>query len=162
MLNLSKKTEYGLMALIYLVRLEPGGLANVSRIADSTSIPRELLAKILSELVRADLAVSFAGPTGGYRLARNPERISLSEIIGVLENRNSLLECLSENGRCLKSNGCTIRSHMAQLNVRFRKILDETMLTDFVNTTGLRDIDPVHLSPANKQEMWELNRVKSS
>jgi len=134
MFSLSKKTEYGLLALIHLSRLNRGELANVSSIARSTTIPRELLAKILSELVKADLAVSSSGPNGGFRLARPASTVSLAEVLTVLETKTGLIDCLSRDGRCDKSESCSIRNPMAGLNHKFRKILEETKLTDFINS----------------------------
>jgi Rrf2 family protein len=133
MFSLSKKTEYGLLAMIHLSRLDQGQLANVSQIAESTTVPRELLAKILSELVKADLAVSYSGPNGGFRLARPASAVSLAEILRVLESKTGLIECLSQNGRCDKSENCSIKKPMSGLHHKFRKILEETMLTDLIH-----------------------------
>jgi Rrf2 family protein len=133
MFSLSKKTEYGLLALIHLSQLDQGELANVAAIARSTTVPRELLAKILSELVRAELAISTSGPNGGFRLARPASAVSLAEVLTALESKTGLIECLSRNGRCDKSENCSIRTPMAGLNHKFRKIFEETMLTDLMN-----------------------------
>ena len=134
MFSLSKKTEYGLLAMIHLSQLDEGQLANVSTIARSTTIPRELLAKVLSELVKANLAISSSGPNGGFRLARPASTVSLAEILRVLESKTGLIECLSKNGRCDKVENCSIKIPMAGINHKFRKILEETKLTDFINT----------------------------
>ena len=100
MFSLSKKTEYGLMALAYLSGLPKDYWANVSEIARAASIPKELLAKILSELVKADLASSFSGPTGGFRLAKPPSKMSLAEILNVLDRRPGLINCVTANSNC--------------------------------------------------------------
>jgi Rrf2 family protein len=132
MFSLSKKTEYGLLALIHLSGLEAGRLANVSEIAGSTAIPRELLAKVLSELVKANLAVSFPGPTGGFRLGKDAATISLAEVLRALENKTGLMNCISKNGKCSKSENCDIRSPMIRLNSKFSRILRDTKLVDFM------------------------------
>ena len=133
MFSLSKKTEYGLLALIYLSRLNNCELANVSQIAGSTAIPRELLAKILSELVRADLAESFPGPTGGFRLARPAGQVSLADVLRVLETKTVLTACLSKDGRCNQAANCSLKAPMAGLHRQFRTILEETRLSDLIN-----------------------------
>lgn len=139
MFSLSKKTEYGLMALIHLSRMENSRLVNVAEIARSTSIPRELLAKILSELVRANLAISHSGPAGGFRLARPASTVSLSEVFMALESKTGLSDCLSENGKCVKAENCVIKPPMARLNKKFRRILEETKLDDFITPRGPDD-----------------------
>ena len=131
MINLSKKTEYGLMALTYLSNLNRGQLANVAEIADSSVIPRELLAKILSELVKAGLAESYSGPSGGFKLARPAHNVSLSEIIKALENRYGFVNCLTPNSSCQRSDACKIKAPMARINRKVENILKETTLNDF-------------------------------
>lgn len=145
MFSLSKKTEYGLLALIHLSELRDGDLANVSQIAQSTAVPRELLAKVLSELVRADLAVSYSGPTGGFRLARPAAQVSLADVLRVLESKTGLIECLSKKGRCNQADNCSIKEPMAGLNHKFREILEETKLTDLINHSRSR-MDTVSLA----------------
>lgn len=132
MFNLSKKTEYGVLALRYLSGLEEDRIANVSEIARSALIPKELLAKILSELVKAGLAVSFSGPAGGFRLARPPSEVSLAEILRALESRTGVTECVSENGACHHVDRCTLKLPMAKVNNKVTKILEETTLTDLM------------------------------
>ena len=147
MFSLSKKTEYGLLALIHLSELNDDDLANVSQIANSTSIPRELLAKILSELVRADLAVSYPGPTGGFRLARPATQVSLADVLRVLETKTGLIECLSKKGRCSQAGNCSIKAPMAGLNHKFRVILEETKLSDLIDQRPER-LQSFPLAPA--------------
>lgn len=131
MFSLSKKTEYGLMALAYLTQLESDQLANVSQIAGSSAIPKELLAKILSELVKAGMAVSFSGPTGGFRLARPASEMSLAEIVAVLEKSPALISCGSDEENCDRTANCAIRFPMVEVQKKVNKILEETMLSDF-------------------------------
>ena len=133
MFNLSKRTEYGLMALIHLSGLDDGDLAKVSQIAHSTAIPKELLAKILSELVRANLAVSCSGPTGGFKLARPATTVSLAEILNALEKKYGLTECMSDDNKCRKAGNCAIAMPLAGINQKFRRILEQTMLIDFIS-----------------------------
>jgi Rrf2 family protein len=132
MFNLSKKTEYGLQALTYLSNLEDNRWANVTEIARSARIPKELLAKILSELVKAGLARSFSGPTGGFRAAKDPSQVSLADILTALENKNGLIACDSGNGDCKQIHHCTIRKPLARVNQKVKRILEETMLADLL------------------------------
>lgn len=132
MFHLSKKTEYGLQALTYLSNLEDSRWANVTEIARSAMIPKELLAKILSELVKAGLALSFSGPTGGFRAAKDPKNISLAEILTALENKTGLIACDTGDGACKQRQHCTIRKPMTHVNKKVKQILEETMLADFL------------------------------
>lgn len=132
MFNLSKKTEYGVMALTYLSLLDKGNLASVGEIAASAAIPREHLAKILSELVKAGLAISQAGPAGGFRLARPASAMSLADILRALEKKAGLVNCTSGHDSCHLTASCTIRSPMAQVHRKVARVLEDTKLEDLL------------------------------
>ena len=77
MLKLTKKADYGLIALKHLAVVSgQGGTASAKEIADAYGIPLPLLAKILQKLTKTGLLVSLPGSSGGYKLARRPEKIS--------------------------------------------------------------------------------------
>ena len=90
MLRLTKKADYGLMALRYLAE-QPGAGAqspaaqSAKDIAQAYHIPPPLLAKILQTLARAGLLVSHAGTNGGYALARPATQISAFEVIRAID-----------------------------------------------------------------------------
>ena len=73
MLKLTKKADYGLIALRHLASV-PGATASTKDIADSYHLPVPLLAKVLQKLTRAGILSSVAGTNGGYRLSRDPQR----------------------------------------------------------------------------------------
>lgn len=132
MFNLSKKSEYGVMALAYLSSLEPGRSASVGEIARHSDIPREHLAKILSELVKAGLATSLLGPAGGFHLAKPASQLSLADILNALERKSGMINCISGETNCKMTGRCQIRTPMARVNRKVNRILEETMLEDLV------------------------------
>lgn len=133
MFNLTKRTEYGLMALIYLSGRERHQPANAGEIAQSAAVPRELLAKILSELARAGLVNSFSGPRGGFCLARPASMVSLSDVLSALEKKPGLIDCASGKIGCRRSDYCTIRTPLTEVNRKMSRILKETTLTDIMS-----------------------------
>ena len=132
MLNLSKKTEYGLMALVHLSGLKGKQWAKAADIARTEKIPPELLAKILSSLVKADLADSSPGPSGGFRLNRPASSLSLAEVVRVLEKKQGFTDCTAAGRDCHMIQNCHLRSPMAQLYLRVNRILEETKLSDLI------------------------------
>ncbi len=142
MLSISKKTDYALMALSHLTRIEPGRSANTKEIAEQYNIPVELLAKILQKLAKAKLVVSTAGPTGGYKLARPAVEISVGAIIAVVDGPPAIVQCMkaTANG-CEQHTKCTIRKPLERINARILQMLslislaeissDDTSVTSF-------------------------------
>ena len=132
MFSLSKRTEYGLMALVYLSELDRDQWANVSEIAEASAIPKELLAKILSKLAKAGLTSSYPGPTGGFRLARPASSMSLAEVLNILDRRSGLINCATEHNQCHRQKNCTIRMPLARIHQKVARVLEDTMLTDIL------------------------------
>ena len=71
MLKLTKKADYGLIAVKHLAELGPNGSCSAKDIAEAYHLPAEALAKILQKLVKSKLLVSHHGTNGGYALARD-------------------------------------------------------------------------------------------
>jgi Rrf2 family protein len=85
-LRRSAKAEYGCLALIALaVRHTGNGPVRVKDIATAFRIPERYLVQILLQLKAAGLVLSVRGSSGGYRLARDPRRISLGEVLGAID-----------------------------------------------------------------------------
>lgn len=136
MFSLTKKTDYALLALCGLA-CEPSGRAlNTKVIAERYHIPGELLAKILQQLARRELVVSTSGPTGGYRLARDPMDITVSDVMNAVDGRPALVQCF-KSGRdaCNQFDTCTIRNPMGLVQRRMARVLAETTLRDLVLST---------------------------
>lgn len=92
MIQLTKRTEYGLIALVHLADKE-GAFVSVREIADHYPVPKRLLAEVLKDLARAELLESARGKDGGYALRQRPEHITLAQIVAALEGRPSISSC---------------------------------------------------------------------
>jgi Rrf2 family protein len=137
MLSLSKKTDYALLALSYLARVEAGRAVNTKVIAEQYQIPVELLAKILQKLAKAKLILSTAGPTGGYRLARAAEAISVASVIHVIDGPPAITHCMkTEHNQCDQLNRCTIRQPLARINARILQMLELISLAEIAREEG--------------------------
>jgi Rrf2 family protein len=91
-LRLSKRTEYGLRAVVQLGRLWPRGFVQSRDLAQQEELPNKFLESILLALRRGGFLESKVGSGGGYRLARPPRDIVVGDIIRRLEGRLSLKE----------------------------------------------------------------------
>lgn len=107
-LQISRKIDYGLRAMIHLSGLPEGTIASLQDLAGTLHLPREFLAKILKVLTGRGLVRSIRGARGGYRLARPPTQISFLEVIEAVEGPVQLNVCLDHLDRCDVSAGCTM------------------------------------------------------
>lgn len=144
MLQLTKRTEYGLIALVHLADRE-GEFVSVREIAERYPVPRRLLAEVLKELGRADLVESQRGSSGGYALARAPEAITLSEVVAALEGEPGLTSCrpleASHGSTCEIEPTCPIRSPIHRIRDHLWGLMQRTTLRSLASPA------PVSIEP---------------
>ncbi|KKK99134.1 hypothetical protein LCGC14_2635800, partial [marine sediment metagenome] len=95
MLNMTKKTGYGLIAMTHLASLGDGELACARKISEQFGLPTSLMMNVLKQLSAAGFVESVRGARGGYRLAKHPEDISLADLVEALEGPVRLAECVA-------------------------------------------------------------------
>jgi Rrf2 family protein len=91
-LRLSKRTEYGLRAVVQLARLWPRHFVQSKDLAQQEHLPNKFLEAILLALRRGGFLESKVGSGGGYRLSRSPRDISVGDLVRRLEGRLSIRE----------------------------------------------------------------------
>jgi Rrf2 family transcriptional regulator, cysteine metabolism repressor len=96
-MKLTSRSEYALLALVYLAREEADGYISVDTIAHAQEIPPKFLEQILLALKRAKYLKSVKGQHGGYRLAKPADKISLAEIIRLFDGALAPTESVSLN-----------------------------------------------------------------
>ncbi len=116
MLRLSKKIDYGLMALIHLAQGSGRVAWSAREIAQSYNIPPHLMAKVLQKMAQSGIVVSHQGTHGGYTLGRPAHLINAAEVIESIEGPFSMTSCVSQNGYCLQFEKCTIKSPLQLLS----------------------------------------------
>ena len=81
MFKLSKKTEYGILALQHMAAMDNDRVSTVKEIAETHNIPHSLLAKICQQLAKSEIIISVQGSRGGYALGRDATKISLAAVM---------------------------------------------------------------------------------
>ena len=116
MLKLSKKSDYGLIAVRHLAEKPSGMACNTKEIAKAYGIPTELLAKILQKLVKNGLLVSQHGAEGGYALARHPSTVTAFDVIRAIDGPLLITSCVTTKGACSQAPTCTVREPLSKVN----------------------------------------------
>jgi len=132
MLRLSKKTDYGLLALQFLAAEAPSGSASVRTIAARYDIPVELLAKVLQRLARRGFVTAQKGVHGGYHLARPAATISLAEIVQAIDGPVAMTACGRNEEPCEQFDTCTVRHPLARVQDRILSVLETMTLAEMV------------------------------
>lgn len=131
MLRMSKLTDYGTVILTYLAS-RPERLRTASEIATQVRVSLPTVSKVLKMLVHGGLVDSHRGTKGGYALARPAERITVAQVLAVLEGPIGLTECSSHPGLCMQETSCSVRGNWQRINLAVRTALEEVTLADMV------------------------------
>lgn len=135
MLNLSKKIEYGLIALRYMASQPDLNVVTAKEISEKYSISYELLAKVLQKLSRARIINSYHGVNGGYSLAKSADKIKLTDVIQALEGKSNIniVNCTSENPEsCNIFDKCTIKTPLGKIQNTINKMLNEITISEIL------------------------------
>ena len=124
MLKLTKKADYGLIAMRHLAEHADLGSRSAKDLAEMYSIPQEALAKILQRLTKAGLLISQYGTNGGYTLARNPRQISAFEVIRAIDGPLFITSCSSATNDCDQSDRCTVREPLRKVSRSIEEVLN--------------------------------------
>jgi Rrf2 family protein len=136
MLKITKRCEYGIMAMKYIASQENGNSHNIKTcsarsIADYFNIPPEIMAKILQKLVRKGLIVSQKGKNGGYNLSKKAHDISVGDIIMALEDCMNIVDCSTEKGlSCDQLGVCAIENPMKRIQKDLNNYFNNITLVD--------------------------------
>jgi Rrf2 family protein len=128
MLKLSKKADYGLMAMRHFA--EHQGACRAKDVAESYGIPPEALAKILQRLAKAGLLNSQHGINGGYTLARPAAEISAYEVIRAIDGPLFITSCITVRGECDQTERCTIREPLRKVNQSIEDVLKNIKIAE--------------------------------
>jgi Rrf2 family protein len=128
--------DYSLKALLVLAeRPGLGQPTRVEEIAAKQQIPENYLRRLLIELKRGGLVTSQKGPNGGYLLARPPARITMADVVEIIEGGFSPVDCLDAgaNGACTRENPCEMRDVWREVRDSVERVLRATTIAALMN-----------------------------
>lgn len=134
MLQLSKKVEYGLIALRHMAMHQTGQVFTAKEIAKIYDMPYELLAKILQKLARTGTILSIQGIHGGYKLAKKASELPISKVIRIIEDEKPMIAGCYVDGRdsCSIFDNCSIRRPLGKVQRHLNVLLDKMTLQEIV------------------------------
>ena len=130
-MKLSAKGKYGLYAMFYLAQHAGNGPQPLKAVAE-IGVPEDYLEQLLGNLRRAGLVTTVRGAQGGYQLAKEPEEITVGDIIDATEGPLTISECLSDEGCCHRSGQCRTRRVWEYLSNSINDLLQSISLRDML------------------------------
>jgi Rrf2 family protein len=135
-MQITRQADYAVRAVLYLAQLGPDQRAATSQIAQEQRIPPSFLAKIVSQLSVAGLLQTSRGARGGVSLARDPQNISILEVVEAIDGPILLNECVSNSGVCMFGDTCQIRPLWCDAQAGLVDRLRQTTFDNFINHNG--------------------------
>jgi Rrf2 family protein len=152
MLKLTKKADYGLIALKHLVVHGPES-SSAKEIAEMYGIPLWLLSKILQKLVKNGFLRSEHGTNGGYRLAREARDITALEVIRSIDGPIFLTACFTEHGYCCHTDKCIVRDPLQKVHEGILRLLASISIADMSQDAPKAADQDLNKSP---EKLYEL------
>jgi Rrf2 family cysteine metabolism transcriptional repressor len=131
-MRISTKGRYGTRAMLTLASKYGQERTPASQIAAEHGIPIRFLENILGVLRSAGLVVSGRGKRGGYLLARQPDQITLHDVLSPLEESLDVVHCTAAGDSCERSSICATREVWVEMKEATDRILQRTTLADLV------------------------------
>jgi Rrf2 family protein len=107
-MELTKRGDYAVRAMLALARTQDGKLLSVRRIAEEMAIPVRFLPQVMADLAAAGLVEATTGRAGGYRLARPSDTISLLDVVEAVEGDSRRRTCVLRGGPCGLDGHCDV------------------------------------------------------
>ena len=118
--------------LLCLAKRPPGARLQTWEIQDEMLVPRAFLQRIIADLSRSELLLTFAGPNGGLQLARPAETIDMRQVWEAMEGDLLISDCLGSCDACSLAPGCPVRGRWGKLQALIRRELEATSLDELV------------------------------
>ena len=159
---ISLKSEYGLLALADIAANSNGKPVQRSEISGRQRIPLPYLTQVLRSLVNGDLLMSNRGPLGGYILIKQPEEISVLDVVTLLQGPLSPVSCagIETPGDCIRHDDCGLVGIWSDLKNANEDLLRRTTLRDIV--FGDKGDKERHSGIANPEELKENRKDSDS
>jgi Rrf2 family protein len=129
MFKLSKKADYGLIAVKHLATHRNGHACSANEISEEYGISTTLMAKVLQKLARQGLVAATHGSSGGYQLAKEPGQISALDVISAIDGPVLITSCVTSHGNCDATDKCSVREPLRRVNESILHVLSAVTIS---------------------------------
>jgi len=129
MFKLSKKADYGLIAMKHLALHRQQHACSAKEIAEEYGISATLMAKVLQKLARKNLVAAKHGSSGGYQIAKEPQLISALDVISAIDGPVLIISCVTSHGRCDATEKCSVREPLRRVNESILSVLNTVTIS---------------------------------
>lgn len=138
-MRLTRAGEYAVRCVLHLSGGEYGVVVPRKEIAKAMEIPEQFLGKIAQQLARAGIIDIIQGSKGGFRLVRNPDQVSLLDVVEAVEGEIFLNDCLLRPDACSRTQSCTVHQVWHKARTQLRETLQEATFAELLKEDTCMD-----------------------
>ena len=131
-----RKTDYALRCLSIMAELSPRQRVSVRQLAKQEEIPEDLLHKVMQTLGRAKLVRATRGRTGGFRLAKTPDKITILRVLEALQGPFAINRCFLSSDRCIRKETCWLRDKLVDRQKELVGFFAGVTIADLIDHGG--------------------------
>ncbi|MBM3422688.1 MAG: Rrf2 family transcriptional regulator [Chlorobi bacterium] len=140
---LTKNTDYAIRALLTLGEAK-GGYLSARAISLEQEIPYQFLRGLLQEMIRHGLVFSKEGVGGGFKLAKEPDEILVSELIGIFQGKVQVSECMFRKQICANRSRCVLRHEIMRIEQVVKQEFDNITIGKLLRYPGAAGARSAH------------------
>src|SRR6202166_5002062 len=129
MFKLSKKADYGLIAVKHLAMHRQQHACSANEISEEYGISTTLMAKVLQRLARQGVVFAKHGSNGGDQLAKDPSQISALDVISAIDGPVLITSCVTSHGNCDTTDRCSVREPLRRVNESILQVLSTVTIS---------------------------------
>lgn len=137
-MQFSMSIEYAIHGLVYLAAAGSASSTLAGDIAKAIRVPESYLRKVFQLLVRSGIVVSHRGAKGGFTLGRDPERITLKDVVEAIDGTLPLYSCLKAARHCSDAETCPVSEAFAEARKSMAKVLETASIRDLARGISKR------------------------
>ena len=137
-MEITRQADYAVRAMIHLGSVSPDTRVSSAAISKAQRVPLPFLTKVIAQLVHAGLVTTSRGMGGGVSLTRNPEDITLLDILEAVEGPLTLNRCLLRGVKCELEPECPVHDVWAEIQKHMAEDLKQVSLAYLVQAQAAK------------------------
>lgn len=150
-MQITRASDYAVRVMIHLAGLPPASTVQQSQLSKVTDVSGHFLSKVLQQLVRAGLIRSQRGAGGGYSLSSSASRVTLLDVVEVMEGPVRLNHCLQEGPTCERKSWCPAHPVWAEAQAAVVKVLRNASIASLASQMNT---DPGPRYRSHEESVW--------
>ncbi len=137
---LTNTCKYGIRALIYIASKSENNknIIGIKKISEELNLPTPFLSKILHQLVKSKVLGSLKGPHGGYYFVKHPDKVSLYDVVLIIDGNRFFDDCIIQNRTCRSADEeellCPIHEEFSKIRESISMLFKSRTIQDLVES----------------------------